>query len=108
MRDRHGSRGRKGRLRGVNVKAGRGAEREKRSESCGALGLARTVLGTASVIYRKRGPEKVKGRMVVSMVTATVDMACKECGVVRSLDEICRSMCQPTEAAQRKKRAARH
>ncbi|CAI9831840.1 MAG: transcription factor IIB [Nitrosopumilus sp.] len=81
---------------------------EKMNESCQALGLPRTVLETASVIYRKLDPEKVKGRMVVSMVTATVHMACKECGVVRSLDEICRSMCEPKEAAQRKKLAARY
>lgn len=55
-----------------------------------ALGLTRNVVETASMIYRNfEGQAEAKGKSVTCMSAATIYMACKQCDVVRSLDEIC-------------------
>ncbi|MGQ0638567.1 MAG: transcription initiation factor IIB [Nitrososphaerota archaeon] len=64
----------------------------KIGETCQALSLSRNVLETASMIYRNfEGQFEAKGKSVTCMSAATIYMACKQCGVVRSLDEICRA-----------------
>jgi len=64
----------------------------KVGETCQALSLSRNVLETASMIYRNfEGQFEAKGKSVTCMSAATIYMACKQCDVVRSLDEICRA-----------------
>lgn len=58
--------------------------------TCQSLGLTRNVVETASMIYRNfEGQAEAKGKSVTCMSAATIYMACKQCDVVRSLDEIC-------------------
>lgn len=81
----------------------------KMGEACDALGLPRNVLETASVIYRGLdGHVEVKGKSVVSITAATVYMACKQCGVVRSIEEICAGICPPGSVRAKTKLAARY
>jgi len=62
----------------------------KIGETCQALSLSRNVIETASMIYRNyEGQFEAKGKSVACMSGATIYMACKQCDVVRSLDEIC-------------------
>jgi transcription initiation factor TFIIB len=62
----------------------------KIGETCNALALPRNVTESASMIYRNfEGQAEAKGKSVACMSAATIYMACKQCDVVRSLDEIC-------------------
>lgn len=62
----------------------------KIGETCQSLALPRNVVETASMIYRNfEGQAEAKGKSVACMSAATIYMACKQCDVVRSLDEIC-------------------
>ena len=64
----------------------------KIGETCQALSLSKNVLETASMIYRNfEGQFDAKGKSVTCMSAATIYMACKQCDVVRSLDEICKA-----------------
>lgn len=64
----------------------------KIGETCQVLSLSKNVLETASMIYRNfEGQFDAKGKSVTCMSAATIYMACKQCGVVRSLDEICKA-----------------
>ena len=64
----------------------------KIGETCQALSLSRNVIETASMIYRNfEGQFEAKGKSVACMSAATIYMACKQCDVVRSLDEICKA-----------------
>ena len=64
----------------------------KIGETCQALSLPRNVTESASMIYRNfEGQAEAKGKSVACMSAATIYMACKQCDVVRSLDEICAS-----------------
>lgn len=57
-----------------------------------SLGLPKTVLETASVLYRNIDSQiNIKGRSTEAIVAAILYMACKKCGIVRSIDEIARS-----------------
>lgn len=77
--------------------------------ACNAMGLPKNVLETSSMIYRNLDEHmEVKGKSVVSMTIATVYMACKQCGAVRTLDEIARSVCTPKEARSKIKLAAKY
>lgn len=81
----------------------------KMGEACGSLGLSRNVLETASMIYRNLdGHVEVKGKSVVGITAATIYMACKQCDVIRSLEEICRGICQPKDVKSKTKLAARY
>ncbi len=58
--------------------------------TCQSLALPKNVIETASMIYRNfEGQAEAKGKSVTCMSAATIYMACKQCDVVRSLDEIC-------------------
>ncbi len=81
----------------------------KMGDTCDGLSLSKNVLETASMIYRNLdGHVDVKGKSVVSITTATIYMACKQCGVVRSLEEICRGICPAKDVKSKTKLAARY
>ena len=81
----------------------------KIGETCKTLALSKNVLETASMIYRNLdGKVEVKGKSVVSISAATIYMACKQCDVVRSLDEICRGLCSTKDLKPKTKLAARY
>ena len=82
----------------------------KISEICQTNSLPKNVLETASMIYRGLDGKniKVKGKSVVSISVAVVYMACKQCDVVRSLEEIVREFCQPKEVKPKTKLASKY
>ena len=81
----------------------------KMGETCDGLSLSKNVLETASMIYRNLdGHVDVKGKSVVSITAATIYMACKQCAVVRSLEEICRGICPSKDVKSKTKLAARY
>ncbi|RDJ31476.1 MAG: transcription factor IIB [Crenarchaeota archaeon] len=81
----------------------------KIGEACQGLSLSKNVQETASMIYRNLdGQIEVKGKSVASISVATIYMACKQCDVVRSLEEICRGICQPKDVKAKTKLAARY
>jgi transcription initiation factor TFIIB len=62
----------------------------KIGETCQSLSLPKNVTESASIIYRNfESQTEAKGKSVACMSAATIYMACKQCDVVRSLDEIC-------------------
>ena len=81
----------------------------KMGETCDGLSLSKNVLETASMIYRNLdGHIDVKGKSVVCITAATIYMACKQCEVVRSLEEICRGICPAKDVKSKTKLAARY
>ena len=81
----------------------------KMGETCDSLNLSKNVLETASMIYRSLdGHIEVKGKSVASITAATIYMACKQCEVVRSLEEIIRGICSPKDVKSKTKLAARY
>ncbi len=77
--------------------------------TCDGLSLSKNVLETASMIYRNLdGHVDVKGKSVVSITAATIYMACKQCAVIRSLEEICREICPAKDVKSKTKLAARY
>lgn len=81
----------------------------KIGETCQVLSLSKNVLETASMIYRNLDDKiEVKGKSVVSISAATIYMACKQCNVVRSLEEICKGVCPPKDVKSKTKLAARY
>ncbi|HSB50186.1 MAG TPA: TFIIB-type zinc ribbon-containing protein [Nitrosopumilaceae archaeon] len=81
----------------------------KIGDTCQSLSLPKNVLETASMIYRSLDEKMdVKGKSVASISAATIYMACKQCEVVRSLDEICQGLCVQKEVKVKAKLAARY
>ena len=81
----------------------------KMGKTCDSLNLSKNVLETASMIYRNLdGHVDVKGKSVVSITAATIYMACKQCDVIRSLEEICRGICAAKDVKSKTKLAARY
>ena len=81
----------------------------KMGKTCDGLNLSKNVLETASMIYRNLdGHVDVKGKSVVSITAATIYMACKQCSVVRSLEEICRGICPAKDVKTKTKLASRY
>ena len=81
----------------------------KMGETCDGLNLSKNILETASMIYRNLdGHVDVKGKSVASITAATIYMACKQCDVVRSLEEICRGICTPKDVKSKTKLAAKY
>ena len=79
----------------------------KIGDTCKVLGLPKNVLETSSMIYRNLdGKIDVKGKSVASITAATIFMACKQCEVVRSLDEICAGICTVKDLKAKTKLAA--
>ena len=53
------------------------------------LHLPKNILETASVIYRKAVKERlIRGRSIQGVTAAAIYVACRQCGVARTLDEI--------------------
>ena len=81
----------------------------KISEICQSLSLPKNVLETASMIYRNLdGHMNMRGRLVTGISIAAVHMACKQCNVIRSLDEITATICAPKDVRSKSKLAARY
>ena len=82
----------------------------KISETCESSSLPKNVVETASMIYRSLDGKniEVKGKSVVSITVAVVYMACKQCGIVRSIDEICKNVCAPKDVKAKTKLAAKY
>jgi len=82
----------------------------KITETCQNSSLPKNVLETASMIYRNLDSKQieVKGKSVASISAATVYMACKQCDVVRSLEEICKGICTAKDLKSKTKLAAKY
>jgi len=53
------------------------------------LNLPKNILETASVIYRRAVKKRlIRGRSIQGVTAAAIYMACRQCGVARTLDEI--------------------
>jgi len=53
------------------------------------LNLPRNVIETSSMIYRRAIQKKlIRGRTIQSVVVATIYMACRQCGVIRTLGDV--------------------
>lgn len=53
------------------------------------LNLPKNILETASVIYRKAVKERlIRGRSIQGVTAASIYVACRQCGIARTLDEI--------------------
>jgi transcription initiation factor TFIIB len=53
------------------------------------LGLPKNIIETASVIYRKAVKERlIRGRSIQGMTAAAIYLACRQCGLARTLEEI--------------------
>ena len=81
----------------------------KIGDTCKVLNLSKNVLETSSMIYRNLdGKMDVKGKSVASITAATIFMACKQCDVVRSLNEICAGICTVKDLKAKTKLAAKY
>ena len=81
----------------------------KIGETCQSLSLSRNVIESASMIYRNfEGQFEAKGKSVSCMSAATIYMACKQCDVVRSLDEICKATGSSKDEKMNVKLTAKH
>jgi len=59
------------------------------SKMSSTLNLPKNILETASVIYRKAVKKRlIRGRSIQGVTAAAIYMACRQCGVARTLDEI--------------------
>ena len=59
------------------------------SKIANALNLPRNILETASVIYRKAVKERlIRGRSIQGVTSAAIYVACRQCGLARTLEEI--------------------
>lgn len=59
------------------------------SKMSSTLNLPKNILETASVIYRKAVKRRlIRGRSIQGVTAAALYMACRQCGVARTLDEI--------------------
>ena len=81
----------------------------KIGDTCKVLNLSKNVLETSSMVYRNLdGKMDVKGKSVASITAATIFMACKQCDVVRSLDEICAGISTVKDLKAKTKLAAKY
>ena len=81
----------------------------KIGDTCKVLNLSKNVLETSSIVYRNLdGKMDVKGKSVASITAATIFMACKQCDVVRSLNEICAGICTVKDLKAKTKLAAKY
>jgi len=59
------------------------------SKIANAMSLPKSILETASVIYRRAVKERlIRGRSIQGVTAAAVYLACRQCGLPRTLDEI--------------------
>ncbi|MCD6479637.1 transcription initiation factor IIB, partial [Candidatus Bathyarchaeota archaeon] len=56
------------------------------------LNLPKNVLETASVLYRRIVKQRlIRGRSIQGVAAASIYMACRQCNVVRTLEEVARA-----------------
>lgn len=61
----------------------------KINETCSVLNFPKLITETASIVYRNYENQNIaKGKSVACMASASIYLACKKCGVVRSMEEI--------------------
>ncbi|MFP3985758.1 MAG: transcription initiation factor IIB [Candidatus Bathyarchaeia archaeon] len=59
------------------------------SKIANALSLPKSILETASLIYRKAVKERlIRGRSIQGVTAAAIYVACRQCGLARTLEEI--------------------
>ena len=59
------------------------------SKMSSSLNLPKNILETASVVYRRAVRKRlIRGRSIQGVTAAAIYMACRQCGVARTLDEI--------------------
>jgi transcription initiation factor TFIIB len=59
------------------------------SKMSASLNLPKNILETASVIYRRAVKQRlIRGRSIQGVTSAAIYMACRQCGVARTLDEV--------------------
>jgi len=82
----------------------------KISEICRKSSLPKNVIETASIIYRSLDGKniQVKGKSVISISAAVVYLACKQCDVIRSLQEILREVVIPRDVKSKTKLASKY
>ncbi len=81
----------------------------KIGEACQSLGLPKNVRETSAMTYRNLdGKIDVKGKSVTSISIAVIYIACKQCYVVRSMDEIARGICAAGDVRTKTKLAAKY
>jgi len=82
----------------------------KISEVCQNCSLPKNVVETASKIYRSLDSKhiQVKGKSVLSISAAVIYLACKQCTIVRSLEEIIQATTPMKEAKAKVKLASRY
>jgi len=82
----------------------------KISETCENCNLPKNVVETASMIYRSLDGKniEVKGKSVISITVAVIYMACKQCHIVRSIDDISKTVCLPIDVKAKTKLAAKY
>jgi len=80
------------------------------SEICQKSSLPKNVIETASIIYRSLDGKniQVKGKSVISISAAVVYMACKQCDVIRSLQEILQEVVVPRDVKSKTKLASKY
>ena len=63
------------------------------SKTCSTIRLPKSILETASIIYRKALERRlIRGRSIQGVAAASIYMACRKCEVARTLDEIAYAM----------------
>ena len=78
------------------------------SEICENMGLPDNVAETASLVYREVERQTgIKNKSIVAVAAAVIQIACKRCGIIRSPEEICRSVCTPADAKKKARLASR-
>jgi transcription initiation factor TFIIB len=66
------------------------------------LNLPRNVLETGSMVYRKALTKNmIRGRTILSVVVAALYVACRKCGVLRSLTDVAKAANIPRKTAAR-------
>ncbi len=66
------------------------------------LNLPKSILETASVIYRKAVKERlIRGRSIQGVTAAAIYLACRQCGLARTLEEIAQASSVPKKEVGR-------
>ena len=81
----------------------------KINEICQNMSLSKNILETASRVYRNIDSKiNVKGKSITSIAITAVYIACKQCNVIRSLEEICKHTSSHKEMRSKVKLASRY
>lgn len=81
----------------------------KVSDVCNALSLPKTVLESASLLYRNLdGTVDLKNKSTVAVACAMVYMGCKKCDAIRSMHELVGAVCPQKEVRLKTRLANRY